>query len=106
MIAEKKAVLNVTVAESIAAAARDKARELGTTVSSVVEEALAEQLKWFKIRQEGLAAMAEYFDEHGWPTAEQWAAADARIAEEDRLVEEARQRRAAKQQARVSGGMG
>jgi post-segregation antitoxin (ccd killing protein) len=96
MRTEKKAVLNVTVAESIAAATREQARELGTTVSGVVEEALAEQLKWFRRRQEGIAAIDAYFDQHGWPTAEEQAAIDARLAEEERLIAEANERRQAK----------
>jgi hypothetical protein len=95
-MAEKKAVLNVTVAESIAAATREQARELGTTVSSVVEEALAEHIEWFKRRQRGIAAIEAYFDEHGWPTAEEQAANEAQLAEERRLIAEAEERRQAR----------
>jgi post-segregation antitoxin (ccd killing protein) len=96
MATEKKAVLNVTVAESIAAATREQARQLGTTVSSVVEEALADQLKWYKRRQEAIAEIDAYFDEHGWPTAEEQAATDAQLAEDRRLIAEADERRQAK----------
>jgi post-segregation antitoxin (ccd killing protein) len=95
-MAEKKAVLNVTVAESIAAATREQARELGTTVSSVVEEALAEHIEWCKRRQRGIAAIEAYFDEHGWPTAEEQAANEAQLAEERRLIAEAEERRQAR----------
>jgi hypothetical protein len=96
---ERKAVLNVTVAESIAADARAEAAENGTTISSVVEKALAEHLKWFRIRQEGLAAIEEDYRENGYPTPEEVAAAKARVDEEERLVAEMRARR-----ERQSGG--
>jgi post-segregation antitoxin (ccd killing protein) len=93
---EKKAVLNVTVDESIAAATREQARELGTTVSSVVEDALKEHVEEYKRRQRGIAAIEAYFDEHGWPTAEEQAETDAEMAEERRLIAEAEERRQAK----------
>lgn len=95
-MAEKKAVLNVTVAESIATATREQARQLGTTVSSVVEDALAEHIAWFKRRQRGIAEVNAYFDEHGWPTVEEQAEIDAQMAEERRLIAEAEERRQAK----------
>jgi hypothetical protein len=97
---EKKAVLNVTVAESVAEAVRHEAALRNVTISSVVEAALAEQLKWFKIRADGLAAIDEEYREHGYPTPEEAAAAKARVDEElrlhaDALAEERREAGAA-----------
>lgn len=89
-MAGKKAVLNVTVDESLAAEVRSEAAASGRTVSSVVEEALAEHLSWERIRLEGLAAIDAYYREHGYPTPEEEAAAEAYVAEQDRLLEEAR----------------
>jgi hypothetical protein len=96
---EKKAVLNVTVAESLADAVRHDAAARGTTISSVVEAALAEQIKWEKIRADGLAAMNELYEEIGYPTAEEEAAAEARVQEEIRLIAESRARNAAQRAA-------
>jgi hypothetical protein len=86
---EKKAVLNVTVAESLADAVRQDAAIRSVTISSIVEEALAAQIKWFKIRADGLAAMEEVYQEIGYPTPEQEAVAEARVLEEERLLAEA-----------------
>jgi hypothetical protein len=91
-MAGKKRVLNITVDESLAADVRAEAEEYGTTISSVVEQALAEHLKWWQIRREGLAAMEEYFREYGEPTPEESAAALAEVMEAERLIDEARAR--------------
>lgn len=88
-MAEKKAVLNVTIGESLAAEVRLAATLANTTISSVVEEALAEQLKWHRIRMDGLKAIDEYYQEHGYPTEEEMAEAAAQVAEEERLIDEA-----------------
>ncbi|HUZ23568.1 MAG TPA: hypothetical protein VMV07_07370 [Streptosporangiaceae bacterium] len=85
---EKKAVLNVTVAESVADAVRLEAATRNVTISSVVEAALAERLKWFKIRADGLAAMDEYYRLYGYPTPEEEAAAAVWVDEEERLLAE------------------
>jgi hypothetical protein len=85
---EKKAVLNVTVTESVADAVRRQAAALNVTISSVVEAALAEQLKWFKIREDGLAAMDEYYQLYGYPTPEEEAAAKASVDQEMQLLAE------------------
>jgi hypothetical protein len=98
-MAEKKAVLNVTVAESLADAVRQDAAIRGTTISSVVEAALAEQIKWEKLRADGLAAMDELYEEIGRPTAEEEAAAEARVQEEIRLIAESRARNAGRRAA-------
>ena len=87
-MAEKKAVLNVTVAESVAEAVRDEAARRRVTISSVVEAALADQLKWFRIRAEGLAAIEEEYRENGYPTPEEVATAQARVDEDVRLARE------------------
>ena len=87
-MAEKKAVLNVTVAESVADAVRQEAMIRNVTISSVVEAALAEQLKWLKIRADGLAAIEEEFQETGYPTPEEEAAARAAVDKEERLLAE------------------
>ena len=96
-MADKKAVLNVTVDERVAAAVRGEAASRKTTISSVVEEALTAQLERFRLRYEGLAAIEEYYREYGYPTAEEVAAAEARVAEEERLISEAHAQMAAPQ---------
>jgi len=99
-MSEKKRVLNVTVDESIAAEVRRAAAEQGVSISSVVEEALRETVEWERIRREGIAAMHEYYDEHGWPTAEEMAAATAEVQEVERLIDEARRRNEERRQAK------
>lgn len=89
-MAGRKAVLNVTVDESLAAEARRAATAAGRTVSSVVEEALAERLSRERTRLEGLAAIDAYYREHGYPTPEEEAAAEAWVAEEERRIDQAR----------------
>lgn len=88
-MSEKKAVLNVTVPESMADAVRAEAATRSVTISSVVEAALAEQLYWYKLRADGLAAMDQLHRMYGYPTPEQVAAADAAVDEEIRLLHEA-----------------
>jgi hypothetical protein len=88
-MSEKKAVLNVTVPESMAEAVRAEAATRKVTISSVVEAALAEQLYWYKLRADGLAAMEQFHRMFGYPTPEQVAAADAAVDEEIRLHHEA-----------------
>jgi hypothetical protein len=103
---ERKAVLNVTVSESIAAAVREAAAGLDSTISSVVERALAEHLAWERRRLDGIAAIDEYFREHGYPTPEQEEAARVRVDEETRLLEEARRAMAEQRSAEASRGGG
>jgi predicted transcriptional regulator len=86
----RKRVLNITVDEEIAADVRSAAKSRGSTISSVVEKALAEYLEWEQIRRDGIAAIHEYWDEHGWPTPEEMAAAEAEVIEAERLIDEAR----------------
>ena len=100
---EKKAVLNVTVSESVAAAVRRIAELEGTTISSVVERALADDVRWELKRRESLALIHEYWREHGYPTPEELAEADAQVEEEHRLIDEARAAMAARQ---LRGGDG
>ena len=88
-MAEKKAVLNVTVSESLAEDVRRTAKLEHSTISSVVERALRQQLGWELKRLAGIRAIDAYFAEHGYPTAEERAAAKARVAEGHRLMEEA-----------------
>jgi post-segregation antitoxin (ccd killing protein) len=99
-MAEKKRVLNVTVDESIAAEVRQAASTQGVTISSVVEEALRDALEWDRIRREGIAAIHEYYDEHGWPTPEEAAAAEAEVIQAERLLDEARRHNEERRQAR------
>jgi predicted transcriptional regulator len=89
-MAEKKAVLNVTVSESLAEEVRRAAKLEHSTISSVVERALRQQLAWELKRLDGIRAIDAYFQEHGYPTPEQDAEIDAQLAEEHRLAEEAR----------------
>jgi len=91
---EKKAVLNVTVAESVAEAVRSEAAARDVTISSVVEAALAEQLRWYQIRAEGLAAIEEEYRETQYPDPGARREASAAVAEQMRelgqiLAEEA-----------------
>ena len=89
-MAEKKAVLNVTVDESLAEEVRRAAKLEHTTISSVVERALRQQLAWELRRLDGIRAIEEYYQEHGYPSPEVIAQAEADVAEEERLAEEAR----------------
>jgi len=82
-------VLNVTISESLAEEVRRAAALEHSTISSVVERALAEQLSWELIRLEGLAALDAYYRKHGYPTPEERAEAEAQVDEEHRLIEEA-----------------
>jgi hypothetical protein len=99
-MAEKKAVLNITGSESVAARVRTIAALEGATISSVVERALADELRWELKRREGLAAIDEYYREHGYPTPEEMAEAEARVREEERLIDEARAAMAAERASR------
>lgn len=81
-------MLNVTVSESLAEDVRRTAKQGHTTISSVVERALRQQLAWELRRLDGIRAIDAYFAEHGQPTAEERAAAKARVAEEHRLMAE------------------
>jgi Post-segregation antitoxin CcdA len=85
----KKAVLNVTIDESLAEEVRLAAALANSTISSVVEQALAEQLKWERIRRDGLKTIDEYYQQHGYPTEEEMAEAAAQVDEEHRLIDEA-----------------
>jgi predicted transcriptional regulator len=99
-MAEKKAVLNVTVAESLADAVRHDAAAQGTTISSVVEAALAEHIRRELVRKEGIEAGREEYEETGYyPTPEEEAAAVAKVAEEMRLIAESRARNAQRRAA-------
>jgi predicted transcriptional regulator len=89
-MAEKKAVLNVTVSESLAEDVRRTAKLEHTTISSVVERALRQQLAWERKRLDGIRAIDAYFAEHGYPTPGEMAEAEAQVAEEERRAEEAR----------------
>jgi uncharacterized membrane protein YccC len=85
----RKAVLNVTISESLAEEVRMAAALGHTTISSVVERALEEQVGWEITRLEGLAAIDAYYRQHGYPAPEETAAAEAQVAEEEQLLEEA-----------------
>jgi predicted transcriptional regulator len=103
-MAEKKAVLNVTVDESLAEEVRRAAKLDHTTISSVVERALRQQLAWELKRLDGIRAIEEYFEEHGYPTPEEDARTAARVAEEHRLLDEARAVMAARDRAHHADG--
>jgi predicted transcriptional regulator len=103
-MAGKKAVLNVTVSESLAEDVRRTAKQEHTTISSVVERALRQQLAWELRRLDGIRAIDAYFAEHGYPTPEQDAEIDARIAEEHRLIDEARAAMAVRDRPAHKGG--
>jgi predicted transcriptional regulator len=105
-MAEKKAVLNVTVDESLAEDVRRAAKLEHTTISSVVERALREKLSWELKRLEGIRAIEAYYEEHGHPTPEVVAAARARVDEEHRLIDEARLAMAARDRGAETEGDG
>lgn len=88
-MAERKAVLNVTVSQSLADEVRRLAKASNTTISSVVERALAERLKWEIIQMRALAAADAIDREIGDPTEEELAKARAENAELERLIDEA-----------------
>ena len=56
----------------------------------MVERALRQQLSWELKRLDGIRAIEEYYEEHGYPTPEKMAEAEAQVAEEHRLIDEAR----------------
>ncbi len=89
-MAEKKAVLNVTVSESLAEDVRRAAKLEHTTISSIVERALREQLAWDLRRLDGIRVIEAYYQEHGYPTPEVIAQAEVDVAEERRRAAEAR----------------
>jgi hypothetical protein len=97
---EKKRILNVTVDESLAAIVRQTAEREEVSISSVVEEALREHLEWEHIRRRGIAAIEEYYDQHGWPSPEVQAQAQAEVDEAHRLLDEAHARNEARRQAK------
>lgn len=104
--AGRKAVLNVTISESLAEEVRRVATLADTTISSVVERALAEQISWEIKRLEGLAAIEAYYQEHGYPTPEEVAEAEAWVAESERLLDEAHASMAAERRSRRERGSG
>jgi len=101
---EKKSVLNVTVSQSLAEDVRRAAKLEHTSISSVVERALRQQLAWELKRLDGIRAIEEYFDEHGHPRPEEMAEAEAQVAQEHRLLDEARAVMAARDHAARRGG--
>lgn len=86
---ERKAVLNVTVGESLADEVRRVAHLRDTTISSVVERALAEQLRRERIQQAAIASVEADYAEYGRPTDEELATARAQVAEQERIADEA-----------------
>jgi len=104
-MAEKKAVLNVTVSESVAEDVRRTAKQEHTTISSVVERALRQQLAWELRRLDGIRAIDAYYREHGYPAPEVMAEAEVRVTEEERLIDEARAYNAAHGVADAHGGV-
>jgi predicted transcriptional regulator len=96
----KKAVLNVTVDEPVAELVRNIAAHNGETISSVVEAALADYLDWERTRLDGIAAIEEYYDEHGWPSEEVQAQAQAEVDSMLRDLEEAHRREAERREAK------
>ena len=102
----RKAVLNVTISEALAEEVRRVAALDNSTISSVVERALAEQVSWEIKRLEGLAAIEAYYREHGYPTQEEVAEAEAWVAESERLLDEAHGAMAAEKRSHREGRSG
>ena len=56
----------------------------------MVERALRQQLAWELKRLDGIRAIDEYYQEHGYPTPEVVRPGQSDVAEEHRLADEAR----------------
>ena len=75
----EKVKFSVSLKAELGEALRRYAEAEDEQISAVVSRALEQYLDKRRIIREGLRAMEEHFEEHGWPTPEEIAAADARI---------------------------
>jgi len=73
----EKVKFSVSLDAELGTALRQYADAQGEQISAVVGQALEQYLDNRRVIREGLRAMDEYFDEHGWPTPEEQAEAQA-----------------------------
>ncbi|MEV6168174.1 hypothetical protein AB0L99_08105 [Streptomyces sp. NPDC051954] len=73
----EKVKFSVSLDAELGEALRQYAAAEDEQISAVVSRALEQYLDKRRILREGLRAMEEHFDEHGWPTPEERAEAGA-----------------------------
>jgi predicted transcriptional regulator len=73
----EKVKFSVSLDAELGEALRQCAEAEDQQISAVVSRALEQYLDHRRVIREGLRAMDEYFDEHGWPTTEEQAEAQA-----------------------------
>ncbi|WP_328561768.1 hypothetical protein [Streptomyces coelicoflavus] len=76
----EKVKFSVSIDAELGTALRQFAAAEDEQISAVISRALEQYLSNRRLLREGLRAMEEHFDEHGWPTPDEVAAADERIA--------------------------
>ncbi|GHE45513.1 hypothetical protein [Streptomyces capitiformicae] len=89
----EKVKFSVSLDAELGKALRQYAEAQGEQISAVVSQALEKYLDDRRVIREGLRAMEEYFDEHGWPTPDEQAEAQAWV--DDLFSEERQERRSA-----------
>lgn len=73
----EKVKFSVSLDVELGTALRQYAAAEDEQISAVISRALEQYLDNRRVIREGLRAMDEYFDEHGWPTPEEQAEAQA-----------------------------
>ncbi|WP_328769929.1 hypothetical protein [Streptomyces sp. NBC_00286] len=89
----EKVKFSVSLDAELGTAVRQYAAAEDEQISAVISRALEQYLDKRRIVREGLRAMDEYFDEHGWPTPDEQA--EARAWVDDLFAEEHREQRSA-----------
>lgn len=89
----EKVKFSVSLDAELGRALRQYAEAQDEQISAVVSQALERYLEDRRVIREGLQAMEEYFDEHGWPTPEEQAEAQAWV--DDLFRDERKERRSA-----------
>ena len=89
----EKVKFSVSLDAELGKALRQYAEAQDEQISAVVSQALEKYLDDRRVIREGLRAMEEYFDEHGWPTPDEQAEAQAWV--DDLFREERQERRSA-----------
>lgn len=89
----EKVKFSVSLDAELGTALRQYAAAEDEQISAVISRALEQYLDNRRVIREGLRAMEEYFDEHGWPTPEEQAEAQAWV--DDLFREEHQEQRGA-----------
>ncbi|MCX5332553.1 MULTISPECIES: hypothetical protein [unclassified Streptomyces] len=89
----EKVKFSVSLDAELGEALRQCAAAEDEQLSVVVSRALEQYLDKRRILREGMRAMEEHFDEHGWPTPEERAEASAWV--DDLFGETSEERRSA-----------